>query len=227
MIQIKDKNILTEIDRFLKSRESVFMDKQFDSLCKIHNPFGFIETGNIEEIENSNPDLINEINWKKFCDKFGLTLKVDSETSISQIQKEFVGKYEDKDFENFYWASGSLGTKQIDKLVEIINRHFDSDSFFCYYSLITNLHSDSEEDEIFKVDFENFKQLIDLKKGFSPTMWWNNSLDWLIYTDYDLSSSYIFSNNRIIEKIVENPDLETFRLEIIDYEADFEKNILT
>ncbi len=226
MKQIEDKKILAEIDRFLKSRESVFMDKQFDSLCKIHNPFGFIETGKIEEIEDSNPDLINEIYWKEFCDRFGLKLKVDSDTSISQIQKEFADKYEDKDYENFYWASGSLGISQIDILVKLLNKHFDSDSLFCYYSLITNLHYDTPEDEIFLADFKGLKKLIDNKKGFSPTMWWSKKLDWLIYTDYDLTSSYVFSEKELIDNIIANSEIESYRLKISELESDFEKNIL-
>jgi hypothetical protein len=226
MKRIEDKYLLREIERFSKSSESIFMDKQFDSLCKIHNPFGYVENGKIKEIEDTNPDLIIELNWKEFCNYFGLKLDINSETSISQIQKAFAEKYKDKDYDNFYWASGSLGGKQIDLLTEIIGGHFDSDSFYCYYSMITNLHFDRTDDEILLIDFKDLLHLIDNKKGFSPTIWWNKNLDWLVYTDYDLTSSYVFSDKELIDKIIGNTDLESFGLKINDFESDFEKNIL-
>jgi hypothetical protein len=226
MKRIEDKNLLTEIEKFIKSGESVFMNKQFHALCKIHNPFGYVENGKIVETEYSNPHLIIELSWEEFVDKFGLTLKIDSETSISQIQKAYADKHGDQDYGNFYWASGSLGKKQVDKIMDLINEIFDIESFYCYYSLITNFHFDNPEDEVFLTDFEHLKLLINKKKGFSPTMWWDKNLDWMVYTDYDLTSSYVFSEKQLIDRIVGDSQIESFALMVSDFEADFDKNIL-
>ena len=202
------------------------MDKQFDSLCKIHNPFGFVENGKIEELEDSKPDLIIELNWKDFCDKFYLDLTIDSGTSIEKIHKVYRDRHGEQEFNNFYWTSGSLGRKQVDKTVELLNERFITDSFYCFFSLIANLHLENPEDKIYLTDFSGLKQLIENKKTFTPTIWWDKKTKWLVYTDSDLTSSYIFSDKGLIETIIKDSELESYKLDIKNYSKDFDKNIL-
>ena len=224
--QIENKDILSEIDRFLELRETVFMEKQFDSLCKIHNQFGFIESGDIHETENSNPDSIIELDWKDFIDKYELNISVDSNTSMEQIHKAFIEKFGNQEFLNFYWASGCLGRQQIDRLIEIVKGYYKSETLYCYYSLITNLYYKNPEDEIYLTDFDDLKQLIKNKKTFLPTIWWDKDINWIVYTDSDLTSSYVFGDKDLIDKICEDSELDSYKLDIKDYSKDIDKNIL-
>jgi hypothetical protein len=224
--QIENKDILSEINRFLESRETVFMDKQFDSLCKIHNPFGFIESGDIYAAEDSIPDSIHELDWKDFIDKYGLNISVDSNTSMEQIHKTFIEKFGNQEFLNFYWASGSLGRKQIDILIDILKEIYKSGTLYCYYSLITNLYYKNPEEEIYRTDFNDLKQLIKNKRTFTPTIWWDKEINWIVYTDSDLSSTYVLGDKVLIDKICVDTELDSYKFDIKDYSKDFDKSIL-
>ena len=92
--------------------------------------------------------------------------------------------------------------------------------------MITNLYNKNPEDEIYLTDFDDLKQLIKNKKTLSPTIWWDKDINWIVYTDSDLTSSYVLGDKDLIDKICEDSVLDSYKLDIKEYSKDFDKNIL-
>lgn len=222
--QFENNDILVELESFLKSRDSVFMDKRFDSLCKINNPFEFVENGNIEEIEKLQPDLISDLSWQDYVNKYGLNVQINSKTSINLIQKLDNAKYGEKEFDNVYWPSGNLGKQQFNIILDILKKHGDVNQIISYYYVLTNLHFDICKDELYLTDLLGFKELIEKKEYFTPTIWWDEGLNWLIYTDYDLTTSYIFGDSNLIKEVTNKKELESFKLNNDEYISDLNES---
>ncbi len=224
---IENKDLVSEIDIFLRSSEPVLFGKKFEHIYKIHNPFGFINSGDIHEVEKIDSNLIKGLNWKEFCEQFDLELNVKDDTSINDIRKKFDVKYLNTEFDNFYWASGSLSLKQTHIILELLKLHYKIDNINSYYSYLTNLSSVEPRDEIYFIKTDILDILIDQKKSFSPNVWWSENLDWFIYTDYDLSSSYLYSIKQIDDILDFDKSLEVYKIDEKDLETDFKRNVLS
>jgi hypothetical protein len=213
--RLENKSIIDKVWSFIYNYNDSysFMDKSFESSCKVLNPFGFVDNGDIHEIEESNPELIQEIDWKSFCRRFDLSIAINEKATIEEIQSIFREKYGDKDFENFYWASGSLGKDQIHEIIKLISDYSTDNPIYCFYSEILNIMFDSASDELFIGQVEDILELIKSKKGFSPTVWWDKDLKWMIYSDSDLSYTNVFGDSEFIGKLIKSDKFESFVIE--------------
>jgi hypothetical protein len=210
--QIENRKIINKVWDFIYnySDSYSFMNKSFESSCKILHTFGYINNGDIHEIKDKAPDLIKELDWKVFCEKFDLDITIDRDIIIGKIHTLFIEKYGDKDFKNFYWPTGSLGKRQITEILIKMNDTYSFSQIYIFYSEIVNLIFDLNKDELYTGQIQDIASLIHSKKDFSPTVWWDNDLRWMIYTDYDLCFSNVFGEKEFIDKLVQSNNIESF-----------------
>lgn len=162
--------------------------------------------------------------WSEMCEKyrvpFSSLLSSDSFTRAFPKKSWPVGLFGPED--------GALDTESCSALVSVLTKLSRDDTIFFEY----DAHAWPPDwdpkiewsDMFYSGRLEDpLNGLIDGSQNFTPTLWWPESHDWIVYSDWDLTFTLVAGSRALCEALIDNEVLETVEIEYsarVDHLAD-------
>lgn len=158
------------------------------------------------EIPSFKLNRTKRVTWKELSERFGVEYNSNiKDGSFSQVFKSSAPIY-------LYGGNeGTMDKEDIDKLLPIITKHSNSRA---YYFFFTFLCTKDYEDELFKGDLNEIYELSEMHRNYTPTYFWDEKKEWLVWTDYDLEYTIVCGTNELINDILKNEYFEAFKIEL-------------
>jgi hypothetical protein len=166
--------------------------------------------------------ISRRILWKDLFKKFDL--KFHPEVNAESLTRVFPGKSWPRHLVGP--IEGSLDEMSLSTIVRILMKNSESQNCFYYFDLMKT--SDLKE-HLYAGSLSDLKEpLGDAHLRETPTYVWPEDKEWCLFTDHDLTSTFLGGTDRIVNEVLNSEVLEALPARLndrIDYKADQINNL--
>ncbi len=206
-------------ESYVKIFHAIYEDQEIAEIGKGWEGFSKISSSDLIRTSGaangslSDSERPRRISWKGLCEYFDIPF--DSSVSVDQFTSLFPdGRWP---YALFGPIEGTLDTESCFALISVLREFSRNEKIYFEYDSYAwppDWNPEKEWGDMFYVG-----RLEDLLEGqtdgslnFTPTLWWPESHDWVVYSDWDLSYTLIAGSSELSAEIRENETLEALQI---------------
>ena len=206
---------------------SYYIPSSFDAYCKIFH--SIYEDPNHIDLKKSHEDLLQEhlktskniipssifqkefdlnysrkVTWQELAQRYNFPF--NDELSGSKLIK-YISDPDENNSCPAYLKGPNLGKLDFTELSNL-SKYIECDSVLSYYGILTDVE---KGERIYECHLNQLNNLLQGNNNWSPTYWWNDKRDWIVWTDYDQCYSIVGGSEELITNICKDKNLEVLK----------------
>ena len=148
---------------------------------------------------------LKRIRWSELCDRYGVDFNPELGT------ERFTEVFATRSWPRRIVAAneGTLEMEDCEELTSILERYSSGSSVYLYYDFVERF----EDTGSYSGKLSEVMSWLKTEAGsWTPTYWWPQTREWVVFTYHDMSWTYVAGSRSLIDEILVDPDLESIEV---------------